>query len=145
MRNGSSSIAACLRGGVHMGAGKGSSALSPPMGTTNNIGWVGEPCDGLLSSTVRRALVVCAGEWKPPGSSHGVTIDSIYHYGKLVYQDVNLRDHSGSIRPPTRKTFGFRLGRCIIHHSPKRTFIHLSLPRRPRRLKQRGRSRGRPV
>ena len=49
-----------------MGAGKGSSALSPPMGTTNNIGWVGEPCDGLLSSTVRRALVVCAGEWKPP-------------------------------------------------------------------------------
>ena len=43
-------------------------ALSPPMqcGTTNNIGWVGEPCDGLLSSTVRRALYVCAGEWKPP-------------------------------------------------------------------------------
>nr|QHR91349.1 ribosomal protein S3 [Picea sitchensis] len=66
---------------------------------------------------------------------------SDYHYGKLVYQDVNLRDHSGSIRPPTRKTFGFRLGRCIIHHSPKRTFIHLSLPRRPRRLKRRGRSR----
>nr|BDG69861.1 ribosomal protein S3 [Pseudotsuga sinensis var. wilsoniana] len=66
---------------------------------------------------------------------------SDYHYGKLVYQDVNLRDHFGSIRPPTIKTFGFRLGRCIIHHSPKRTFIHLSLPRRPRRLKRRGRSR----
>ena len=58
-----------------------------------------------------------------------------------MYQDVNLRDYFGSIRPPTRKTFGFRLGRCIIHHSPKRTFIHLFLPRRPRRLKRRGRSR----
>lgn len=66
---------------------------------------------------------------------------SDYYYGKLVYQDVNLRDYFGSIRPPTRKTFGFRLGRCIIHHSPKRTFIHLFLPRRPRRLKRRGRSR----
>lgn len=68
MWNGSSSIIACLRGGVHMGAGKGSSALSPPMqcGTTNNIGWVGESCDGLLSSTVWRELVVCASEWKPP-------------------------------------------------------------------------------
>nr|ACZ95669.1 ribosomal protein S3 [Cedrus deodara] len=66
---------------------------------------------------------------------------SDYYYGKLVYQDVNLRDYFGSIRPPTRKTFGFRLGRCIIHHFPKRTFIHLFLPRRPRRLKQRGRSR----
>nr|ACZ95654.1 ribosomal protein S3 [Pseudolarix amabilis] len=66
---------------------------------------------------------------------------SDYYYGKLVYQDVNLRDYFGSIRPPTRKTFGFRLGRCIIHHFPKRTFIHLFLPRRPRRLKRRGRSR----
>lgn len=66
---------------------------------------------------------------------------SDYYYGKLVYQDVNLRDYFGSIRPPTRKTFGFRLGRCIIHHSPKRTFIHLFLPRRPQRLKRRGRSR----
>nr|ACZ95683.1 ribosomal protein S3 [Ginkgo biloba] len=66
---------------------------------------------------------------------------SDYYYGKLVYQDVNLRDYFGLIRPPTRKTFGFRLGRCIIHHFPKRTFIHLFLPRRPRRLKRRGKSR----
>lgn len=76
------------------------------------------------------------------GSSHGgVTIDSIYYFGKLVYQDVNLRSYFGSIRPPTRLTFGFRLGRCIILHFPKRTFIHFFLPRRPRRLKRREKSR----
>lgn len=91
--------------------------------------------------------VVCAGEWKPPpqersGSSHGsVTIDSIYYYGKSVYQDVNLRSYFSSIRPPTRLTFGFRLGRCIILHFPKRTFIHFFLPRRPLRRKRRDKSR----
>ena len=67
----------------------------------------------------------------------GVTIDSIYYYGKSVYQDVNLRSYFGSIRPPTRLTFGFRLGRCIILHFPKGTFINFFLPRRPRRLKRR--------
>nr|WRW54170.1 ribosomal protein S3 [Tetraena mongolica] len=61
---------------------------------------------------------------------------SDYYYGKSVYQDVNLRSYFGSIRPPTRLTFGFRLGRCIILHFPKRTFIHFFLPRRPR-LKRR--------
>lgn len=76
------------------------------------------------------------------GSSHGgVTIDSIYYFGKFLYQDVNLRSYFGSIRPPTRLTFGFRLGRCIILHFPKRTFIHFFLPRRPRRLKRREKSR----
>ena len=71
----------------------------------------------------------------------GVAIDSIYYYGKSLYQDVNLRSYFGSIRPPTRLTFGFRLGRCLILHFPKRTFIHLFLPRRPRRLKRREKSR----
>ena len=91
--------------------------------------------------------VVCAGEWKPPpqkrsGFSHGsVTIDSIYYYGKSLYQDVNLRSYFSSIRPPTILTFGFRLGRCIILHFPKRTFIHFFLPRRPLRLKRRDKSR----
>ncbi|KAL5102494.1 hypothetical protein RYX36_006821, partial [Vicia faba] len=76
------------------------------------------------------------------GYSHGgVTIDSIYYYGKLVYQDVNLRSYFGSIRPPARLTFGFRLGRCILIHFPQRTFIHFFLPRRPRRLKRRDKSR----
>ncbi|WOL17413.1 cytochrome c biogenesis FN [Canna indica] len=89
--------------------------------------------------------VVCAGEWTPQkrsDSSHGsVTIDSIYYYGKSMYQDVNLRSYFGSIRPPTRLTFGLRLGRCIILHFPKRTFIHFFLPRRPLRLKRRDKSR----
>uniref|UniRef100_A0A251UQ41 Putative ribosomal protein L16, Ribosomal protein S3, Ribosomal protein L10e/L16 n=1 Tax=Helianthus annuus TaxID=4232 RepID=A0A251UQ41_HELAN len=60
---------------------------------------------------------------------------------RRVYQDVNLRSYFGSIRPPTRLTFGFRLGRCIILHFPKRTFIHFFLPRRPRRQKRREKSR----
>ncbi|XP_065032334.1 small ribosomal subunit protein uS3m-like [Musa acuminata AAA Group] len=66
---------------------------------------------------------------------------SEYYYGKSVYQDVNLRSYFGSIRPPTILTFGFRLGRCIILHFPKRTFIHFFLPRRPLRLKQPDKSR----
>nr|ULM64076.1 ribosomal protein S3 [Schisandra chinensis] len=66
---------------------------------------------------------------------------SDYYYCKSVYQDVNLRSYFGSIRPPTRLTFGFRLGRCIILHFPKRTFIHFFLPRRPQRLKRRDKSR----
>nr|WHW95499.1 ribosomal protein S3 [Aneura pinguis]WHW95541.1 ribosomal protein S3 [Aneura pinguis] len=55
---------------------------------------------------------------------------SDYYYGKSLYQDLNPRDYFGSIRPPTGNTFGFRLGRCIIHHFPKRTFIHVSFPDR---------------
>nr|YP_010883789.1 ribosomal protein S3 [Pandanus odorifer]WIW39634.1 ribosomal protein S3 [Pandanus odorifer] len=66
---------------------------------------------------------------------------SDYYYGKSVYQDLNLRSYFGSIRPPTILTFGFRLGRCIILHFPKRTFIHFFLPRRPLRLKRRDKSR----
>lgn len=58
-----------------------------------------------------------------------------------MYQDVNLRSYFSSIRPPTRLTFGFRLGRCIILHFPKRTFIHFFLPRRPLRRKRRDKSR----
>nr|BCT43296.1 ribosomal protein S3 [Musa coccinea] len=66
---------------------------------------------------------------------------SDYYYGKSVYQDFNQRSYFGSIRPPTILTFGFRLGRCIILHFPKRTFIHFFLPRRPLRLKQPAKSR----
>nr|WHE10389.1 ribosomal protein S3 [Calopogon pallidus] len=66
---------------------------------------------------------------------------SEYYYGKSVYQDVNLRSYFSSIRPPTILTFGFRLGRCLILHFPKRTFIHFFLPRRPLRLKRRDKSR----
>nr|AHA47109.1 ribosomal protein S3 [Amborella trichopoda] len=70
---------------------------------------------------------------------------SEYYYGKSVHQDVNLRSYFASIRPPTRQTFGFRLGRCIILHFPKRTFIHFFLPnKRKRRYKSRpGKEKGR--
>jgi small subunit ribosomal protein S3 len=50
---------------------------------------------------------------------------SDYYYEKLLYQDVNFRDYFDLIRPPTGKTFGFRLGKFIIHYFPKRTFIHV--------------------
>nr|ARX11093.1 ribosomal protein S3 [Hydrocharis morsus-ranae] len=66
---------------------------------------------------------------------------SDYYYGKSVYQDVNLRSYFGSIRPPTISTFGFRLGRCLLLHFPKGTFIHFFLPRGPLRLKRRDESR----
>nr|UKT61217.1 ribosomal protein S3 [Alternanthera philoxeroides] len=68
---------------------------------------------------------------------------SDYYFSKLVYQDINLRSYFGSIRPPTRLTFGFRLGRCIIIHFQKRTFINFFLPRRPRRRKRRKKYRPR--
>nr|WNR49266.1 ribosomal protein S3 [Acorus tatarinowii] len=59
------------------------------------------------------------------------------YYGKLVYQDVNLRSYFGSIRPPSLSlAFGFRLGSCVIIHFPKSTFINFFIPRQPRRLKR---------
>jgi small subunit ribosomal protein S3 len=48
-----------------------------------------------------------------------------YYYGKLFYQDVNFIDYFSLICIPTRNMFGFRLGSFIIHHFPKRTFIHV--------------------
>ncbi|RZC88565.1 hypothetical protein C5167_016426 [Papaver somniferum] len=67
---------------------------------------------------------------------------SDYYYGKLVYQDVNLRSYFGSIRPPTKKTFGFRLGKCIVQHFPKVTIVHNFLPRRPKTLDRKSTSKG---
>jgi small subunit ribosomal protein S3 len=63
---------------------------------------------------------------------------SDYYYGKLLYQDVNFRDYFDLIRLPTGKTFGFRLGRFIIHHFPKRTFIHVFFPDRLSRSRHTG-------
>nr|QKE23768.1 ribosomal protein S3 [Amethystea caerulea] len=71
-----------------------------------------------------------------------VTVDSLLaFYGKSFYQDLHLRSYIGSIRPPTRKRFGFRLGGCTIFHFPKATDVRLFLPRRPRHLKRRTKSR----
>nr|ACZ95555.1 ribosomal protein S3 [Pilgerodendron uviferum] len=68
------------------------------------------------------------------------------NHGEPVYRDVNLIVYFGSIRLPTRrgKNFGFRLGRCILHHSPKRTFINLFAPRR-KIIRRRRRGRSRPI
>ena len=76
-----------------------------------------------------------------------VTIDSIYYFGKSLYQDVNLRSSlSSSISPPTKLAPGFRLGRCIILHFPKRTFIHFFLPEQSPQLKKRKQNKkSRPV
>lgn len=63
---------------------------------------------------------------------------SDYYYGKLLYQDINFRDYFDLIRPPTGKTFGFRLGKFIIHHFPKRTFIHVFFLDRLSRSRQAG-------
>lgn len=63
---------------------------------------------------------------------------SDYYYEKLLYQDVNFRDYFDLIRPPTGKTFGFRLGKFIIHHFPKRTFIHVFFLDRLSRSKNTG-------
>ncbi|KAI3934175.1 hypothetical protein MKW92_043167, partial [Papaver armeniacum] len=67
---------------------------------------------------------------------------SDYYYGKLVYQDVNLRSYLGSIHPPTKKTFGFRLGKCVIQHFPKVTVVHNFLPHRPKTLDRKSTSKG---
>ncbi|VFQ99639.1 unnamed protein product [Cuscuta campestris] len=52
------------------------------------------------------------------GSSHGgVTIDSIYYYGKSVYQDVNLRSYFESmVTPPWEEPLpSCFIGEASIH------------------------------
>lgn len=50
---------------------------------------------------------------------------SDYYYSTLLYQDLNFRDYLSSLRQPNANKLGFRLGKCIIHHYPKRSLIHL--------------------
>ncbi|CAL1394278.1 unnamed protein product [Linum trigynum] len=64
-------------------------AVNPPWGV--------EVLDPFVSGGITSHLLVSAGKCPPikqerSGSFHGgVTINSIYYYGKSVYQDVNLR------------------------------------------------------
>ncbi|KAL7174752.1 hypothetical protein ACSBR1_043930 (mitochondrion) [Camellia fascicularis] len=90
-----------------------------------------------------RLLLRLEDHWKTPGTRACRERSTLGGRASTVSpgHNVNLRSYFGSIRPPTRLTFGFRLGRCIILHFPKRTFIHFFLPRRPRRLKRREKSR----
>nr|YP_008816037.1 ribosomal protein S3 [Closterium baillyanum]AGZ90261.1 ribosomal protein S3 [Closterium baillyanum] len=50
---------------------------------------------------------------------------SDYYYSTLLYQDLNFRDYLSSIRQPNANKLGFRPGKCVIHHFPKRSLIHL--------------------
>ncbi|GJP35675.1 hypothetical protein CLOM_g2054 [Closterium sp. NIES-68] len=50
---------------------------------------------------------------------------SDYYYSTLLYQDLNFRDYLSSIKEPNANKLGFRLGKCVIHHYPKRSLIHL--------------------
>jgi small subunit ribosomal protein S3 len=50
---------------------------------------------------------------------------SDYYYSTLLYQDLNFREYLNSIRQPTANKLGFRLAKCVIHHYPKRSLIHL--------------------
>lgn len=50
---------------------------------------------------------------------------SDYYYSTLLYQDLNFRDYLSSLKQPNANKLGFRLGKCIIHHYPKRSLLHL--------------------
>uniref|UniRef100_UPI0031F45267 ribosomal protein S3 n=1 Tax=Zygnema cf. cylindricum TaxID=3142258 RepID=UPI0031F45267 len=50
---------------------------------------------------------------------------SDYYYATFMYQDCNVVNYFSTIRQPTGNKLGFRPGRCVIHHYPKRSVIHL--------------------
>lgn len=50
---------------------------------------------------------------------------SDYYYAHLLYQDGNVVNYLSAIRQPTSNKLGFRPGRCVLHHYPKRSIIHL--------------------
>ena len=58
---------------------------------------------------------------------------SDYYYSTLLYQDLNFRQYLSSIKLPSANKLGFRQAKCIIHHFPKRSLIHLFCLSDPRR------------
>lgn len=58
---------------------------------------------------------------------------SDYYYSTLLYQDFNFRQYLSSIKLPSANKLGFRQAKCIIHHFPKRSLIHLFCLSDPRR------------
>ena len=50
---------------------------------------------------------------------------SDYYYAKLLHQDLHIRNYLDSIRQPSGNKLGFRPARCVIHHYPKRSVLHL--------------------
>ena len=50
---------------------------------------------------------------------------SDYYYTTLFYKDLNCKHFLSSIRQPSGKKLGVRIARCVIHHYPKRSVLHL--------------------
>jgi ribosomal protein S3 len=50
---------------------------------------------------------------------------SDYYYSALLHQDLNFRQYLNLIKQPNANKLGFRTAKCIIHHFPKRSLIHL--------------------
>lgn len=50
---------------------------------------------------------------------------SDYYYSALFFQDINLQQYLNLVKQPNSNKLGFRVGKCIIHRFPKRSFIHL--------------------
>jgi hypothetical protein len=50
---------------------------------------------------------------------------SDYYYATLFYQDYHVRNYLNCIKQPSGTKLGFRLAKCIIHHYPKKSCIHL--------------------
>lgn len=50
---------------------------------------------------------------------------SDYYYSMLLYQDISTRQYFNSIREPKTNKLGVRIGKCIIHHYPKRSLLHV--------------------
>jgi ribosomal protein S3 len=50
---------------------------------------------------------------------------SDYYYSTLFFQDINLQHYLNIVKQPNSNKLGFRVGKCIIHRFPKRSFIHL--------------------
>ncbi|CAM6054581.1 unnamed protein product [Sphagnum tenellum] len=50
---------------------------------------------------------------------------SDYYYAQLFHQDLHIRNYLYSIKQPVGNKLGFRPARCVIHHYPKRSVIHL--------------------
>lgn len=50
---------------------------------------------------------------------------SDYYYSSLLYQDIITRQYLTSMKEPKANKLGVRIGKCIIHHYPKRSLFHV--------------------
>ena len=50
---------------------------------------------------------------------------SDYYYSTLLYQDINTRQYFNSMKEPKANKLGFRIGKCVVHHYPKKSLLHV--------------------